>query len=112
MKKFLAVLASFIFLQPIIAQTPANQTHKEKEVNIKWTRHLPQPVRTAWEKSSYAGWYVHKIKKIETPGQQSYYVLHVNNTPLLDANKVDNFREDQVLYFSPEGELIRKDRIS
>jgi hypothetical protein len=83
---------------------------KATESPVRWTRHLPHPVKTAWNNSGYAGWYVHNIKKIETPDQR-LYVIHVNNSSLLDANKVDNFKEDHVLYFSPEGELIKKDRI-
>jgi hypothetical protein len=83
---------------------------KGTESPIRWTRHLPDPVKTSWMNSGYAGWYVHNIKKIETPDQR-LYVLHVNNTSLLDGNKVDNFKEDHLLYFNTEGELIKTDRI-
>jgi hypothetical protein len=83
---------------------------KGTESKIRWTRHLPAPVKAAWENSGYADWYVHNIKKIETPDQR-LYVLHVNNTSRLDANKVENFKEDHILYFTPDGELVKKDRI-
>ena len=79
---------------------------KGTESPIRRTRHLPDSVKTAWENSGYVGWYVHNIKKIETPDQR-WYVLHVNNSPLLDGNKIDNFKEEQVLYFTPAGKLVR-----
>lgn len=83
---------------------------KGTESSIRWTRHLPDPVKTSWKNSGYAGWYVHNIKKLETPGQR-YYVLHLNNTPHLDGNKADNFKEDHLLFFTPDGLLVKTDRI-
>ncbi len=83
---------------------------KATESPVRRTRHLPDAVQTAWKNSGYIGWYVHNIRKIETPGQ-SLYVLHLNNTVLLDANKVDNFKEDHVLYFTREGELVKTEKI-
>lgn len=83
---------------------------KGTESRIKWTRHLPQGVQTGWKNSGYAGWYVHNIKKIETP-EQPLYVLHLNNGPLLSSDKYDAFKEDHVLYFTAGGELVRKDKI-
>jgi hypothetical protein len=152
MKKLLAAVASFIFLQPITAQRTANTTipttvksafsgqfpdgdlqkwvtrkegyiarfkkngkkhhayysaeghWKGTESSIRWVRHLPHLVKMGWKNSGYDGWYVHNIKKVETPDRQMY-VLHVNNSTQLDANKVDVFREDRVLYFTPGGKL-------
>ena len=83
---------------------------KGTESPIRRTRHLPAAVLTAWEKSSYIGWYVHNIRKLETPDQQ-LYVLHLNNGTLLDANKVDNFKEDHVLYYTQDGELVKTEKI-
>lgn len=80
------------------------------ESSIKRTRHLPVAVQAAWKNSGYSDWYVHNIRKIETPEQQ-LYVLHLNNGTLLDANKYDAFKEDHVLYFTREGALVRAERI-
>ncbi len=78
------------------------------ESPVRRTKHLPEAVRTAWENSGYAAWYVHNIRKIETTGQP-VYVLHLNNGTLLDANKIDNFKVDRVLYYSHDGQLIRSE---
>ncbi|HTI08600.1 MAG TPA: PepSY-like domain-containing protein [Puia sp.] len=83
---------------------------KGTESRVKWTRHLPGNVQTGWINSGYAGWYVHNIKKIETP-ERPLYVLHVNNGTTLSSDKYDAFREDHVLYFTAEGELIKTDKI-
>jgi alkyl sulfatase BDS1-like metallo-beta-lactamase superfamily hydrolase len=79
---------------------------KGTESPIRRMRHLPDSVKTAWESSGYAGWYVHNIKKIETPDQR-LYVVHVNNSPTLDANKVDNFSVEHLLYYTSSGKLMR-----
>jgi hypothetical protein len=83
---------------------------KGTESRVKWTRHLPENVRKGWSNSGYSNWYVHNIKKIETP-ERPLYVLHVNNGTLLSSDKQDAFKEDHVLTFTSEGELIRTDRI-
>lgn len=83
---------------------------KGTESRIKWTRHLPEGVQTGWKNSGYIDWYVHNIKKIETP-ERPLYVLHVNNGTLLSSDKYDAFKEDHVLYFTADGELVKKDKI-
>lgn len=83
---------------------------KGTESRVKWTRHLPANVQTGWKNSGYDGWYVHNIKKIETP-ERPLYVIHLNNGPLLSSDKYDAFKEDHVLTFTAEGELIKMDRI-
>ena len=69
------------------------------ETQVKRTRHLPDPVRTAWLNSGYAGWYVHNIRKLETDEGNSY-VMHLNNGSTLDANHVDAYKTDHVLVLS------------
>jgi hypothetical protein len=83
---------------------------KGTETRVKWTRHLPKNVQKGWHNSGYVNWYVHNIKKIETPGQP-LYVLHVNNGTLLSSDNHDAFKEDHVLTFTADGDLIKKDRI-
>ena len=83
---------------------------KGTESPVRRTRHLPAAVQSAWENSSYVGWYVHNIRKIETPEQQ-LYVLHLNNGTLLDSNKFDAYKEDHVLYYTPDGNLVRTEKI-
>jgi len=53
---------------------------------------------------------VHAIKKINTPERQ-LFVLHVTNGPLLTADNHDAFREDHVLYYTPEGKMVERSRI-
>ena len=77
---------------------------------VKWTRHLPKKVQEAWKGSGYVQWYVHEIRRINTPEKQ-LFVMHVTNSPLLNADNHDAFREDHVLYFTPEGKLVEKGRI-
>jgi len=88
----------------------ADGAWKGTESPIKWTRELPAAVKEGWKKSGYYSWYVLDIKKIETP-DQPMYTLHVNNGTLLDADHHDAFLEEYVLFFSPTGELVRKDRM-
>jgi len=83
---------------------------KGTESRVKWTRHLPANVQTGWKNSGYAGWYVHAIKKIETP-ERPLYVLHLNNGTLLSSEKADAYREDHVLTFTANGELVDAVRI-
>jgi len=83
---------------------------KGTESSVNRTRHLPAGVQIAWKSSGYNDWYVHNIRKIETPDQQ-LYVMHLNNGPLLSSDKHDAFKEDHVLYFTRDGELVKTERI-
>lgn len=91
-----------------IAYYASDGAWKGTESPIKWTKDLPPAVKESWKKSGYYDWYVLHIKKIDTPGQ-SLYTLQVNNGTLLDANHHDAFLQEYVLFFSPTGELVRKD---
>lgn len=75
------------------------------ETRVKRTRHLPQEVRTAWLNSGYADWYVHNIRKLQTPDGQSY-IMHLNSGSTLDANKVDAFNVGRVLTFASGGQVL------
>ncbi|HMI60432.1 MAG TPA: PepSY-like domain-containing protein [Puia sp.] len=83
---------------------------KGTETCVNRTRHLPVAVQTAWKHSGYNDWYVHNIRKIETPEQQ-LFVMHLNNGPLLSSDKHDAFKEDHVLYFTRDGELVKSEKI-
>jgi hypothetical protein len=85
----------------------ADGSWKGTEMPIKWTKNLPDSVKSGWKNSGYYSWYVEDIKKIETP-EQPLYVLHVDNTSLLDSDHKDAFREEWLLYFSGSGELVKK----
>lgn len=93
----------------LFAYYAADGTWKGTETPIKWTRNLPEAVRKGWDHSEYTAWYVMDIKKIETP-EQPLYALHVNNGTLLDSDHHDAFLEEYVLFFSENGELVRKDK--
>jgi len=88
----------------------ADGAWKGTETPIKWTKDLPAAVKEGWKRSDYYSWYVMDIKKITTP-DQPLYTLHVNNGTLLDADHHDNFLEEYVLFFTPGGELVRKDKM-
>jgi hypothetical protein len=88
----------------------ADGTWKGTESPINWTKNLPAEVKEGWRKSIYYNWYVEDIKKIETP-DQPLYTLHVNNGVLLDADHHDAYLEEYVLFFSPKGDLVRKDKM-
>jgi hypothetical protein len=85
----------------------ADGTWKGTETPVKWTKNLPADVRKGWIKSGYGTWYVEDIKKIDQP-DQPLYVLHVDNSPLLDADHKDAFMEEWVLFFNSNGDLVNK----
>ena len=95
----------------LFAYYSADGGWKGTESPIRWTKDLPEAVREGWKKSGYYSWYVMNIKKIETP-DGPLYTLHVNNGTLLDADHHDAFLEEYVLFFSPSGELVKKDRMA
>jgi hypothetical protein len=81
------------------------------EVPVKWTRQLPDSVKTGWMNSGYGNWYVVDMKKITTP-EQVMYVMHVDNGVLLDSNHHDVYKEEWLLYFSGTGGLIKKQQVN
>lgn len=83
---------------------------KGTETPVKWTKHLPENVQAGWKQSEYAGWYVESIRKIETP-EQPLYALHVNNSPVLNSERIDAYLEEHVVFFNANGETVRKDRM-
>jgi hypothetical protein len=88
----------------------ADGSWKGTEAPIKWTKNLPDSVKAGWKTSGYYNWYVEDIKRIETP-EQPLYVLHVNNGSLLDSDHHDAFKEEYLLFFSPKGDLVRKEKM-
>jgi hypothetical protein len=93
----------------LFAYYEADGTWKGTETPIKWTKDLPAAVRGGWVRSDYGRWYVEDMKKIEQP-DEPLYVLHIDNGPLLDADRKDAFREEWLLFFNGKGELVRKER--
>ena len=84
---------------------------KGTETSIRRTRHLPAPVQMAWKHSGYHDWYVHNIRRIETPERQ-LYVLHLNDGGMLvGGNRYDGSKEDHVLYFTRDGQLVKAEMI-
>ncbi|HMH24568.1 MAG TPA: hypothetical protein VK563_22460 [Puia sp.] len=92
------------------AHYTASGVWKGTETKIRWTRHLPEKVQAGWGSSGHINWKVNAIRHLETPGTQ-LYVLHLSNGSLLDSDHHDAYLEERILYFSPDGELIKKDRI-
>lgn len=81
---------------------------KATETPMKWSWNLPAAVRKAWKNSDFAAWYLMDIKKIETP-DSTLYALHVNSSPLLDADHNQIDREEYEIFFNEKGDLVRKD---
>lgn len=81
---------------------------KATEYKMKWSWNLPPKVRQAWKNSDFAAWYLMDIKRIETP-DQTLYALHVNSSPLLDADHNQIDKEEYELFFNTNGDLVRKD---
>jgi hypothetical protein len=86
----------------------ADGSWKATEIPMKWSWNLPEKVKQAWRHSDFAAWYLMDIKRIETP-DQILYALHVNSSPLLDADHNQIDREEVEIFFNEKGELVRKD---
>lgn len=82
-------------------------TWKATEFKIKWSWNLPKKVKQAWKNGDFAAWYIMDIKRIETP-DQTLYALHVNSSPLLDADHNQIDREEYELFYNENGDLVRK----
>ncbi len=65
------------------------------EIDIPYSA-LPQPVRTAFEASSYAQWVVEDIDMVERDGTTTFYVIEAERGEL-----------DVELYYTPAGVLIK-----
>ena len=72
-----------------------------------WLWNLPDSVKKGWRKTQYAGWKVAHITRIDQPDGQ-LYTLDVNNSPELDAEHVNNFEVEWMLFFNAKGELVRQ----
>lgn len=93
----------------LFAYYEADGTWKGTETPVKWTKNLPPAVRQGWVNSGYGTWYVEDIKRIEQP-DEPLYVFHLDNSPLLDADRKDAFFEEWLLFFNGKGDLVRKER--
>jgi hypothetical protein len=86
----------------------ADGTWESTETTIApWLWNLPDSVKKGWRKTQYAGWKVAHITKIDKPGEL-LYALDVNNSPELDAEHVNNFGVEWMLFFNAKGELVRQ----
>ena len=56
------------------------------ETIIKSTRQLTDPIRNAFNKSTYSSWYIVKITRCETPDAPLFYRFTVNNSNQLDGD--------------------------
>lgn len=90
----LAAIASFIFIQSVSAQSTVSTVIDD----------VPAHVSTAFSGKFAEG----DVKKWEKRNEG--YVAHFNGT-LLSSNKVDAYKEDHVLYYTREGELVRTEKI-
>jgi hypothetical protein len=95
--------------QKCLAIYTASAVWKETDYPVKWTRQLPTAVRTGWRNSGYVSWELMGIRKIVTPAQ-TWYTMHVGEVQSLGPDDTD-IGSEYILYFSPEGELVRKERV-
>lgn len=95
--------------QKCLAIYTAGAVWKETDHPVKWTRQLPAAVQMAWRNSAYVSWELMGIRKIVTPAQ-TVYAIHVGEVQSLGPDDTD-IGSEYILYFSPEGELVRKERV-
>jgi hypothetical protein len=78
------------------------------EKHVALTKDLPPAVKRGFEHSGYATWYIDGINEVTAPGQVVRYVLHVDDSDLLDSDHIEVFKTDYLLYFDREGGLIKR----
>ena len=83
-----------------------NGTWERTERKISLTKDLPPLVRNGFRNSGYAACNIDAIREVQSPDSK-LYVLRVDNGNYFDSNHHDNEVEGWVLYFSPEGQLVR-----
>ena len=95
----------------VSASYSADGTWGSTETTIApWLWNLPDSVRKGWRKTQYAGWKVAHITRIDQP-DGLLYALDVNNSPELDAEHVNNFEVEWMLFFNAKGELVRQHQV-
>jgi hypothetical protein len=93
----------------ILAANAHAQTGDTIVTKIKWIRNLPAPVRTGWRNCKYLSWKIFGIKKLVTSGD-TLYTIDVALFQSLGPDDADIAEED-VLYFSSAGQLVRIKRL-
>ncbi|HLG33484.1 MAG TPA: PepSY-like domain-containing protein [Bacteroidia bacterium] len=100
-------LAKFIISnRKYFAFYSSDGTWQRTETNIKW-KNLPVEVMNGVRKSEYNSWKISEIKQVEMSDQMVYLLL-VDNGNLLDADRYPVFKEDFILYFTSEGNILKK----
>lgn len=79
------------------------------ETMFHFTHYLTPSVKKGWNNSAFKAWYIEEIKEVETSGHHEFVFL-VDNGPMLDSDHV-YFMEKYKLYFSPAGELVKKEEL-
>ena len=79
------------------------------ETMFHFTHYLTPAVKKGWNSSAFKAWYIEEIKEVESINRHEFVFL-VDNGPMLDADHV-YFMEKYKLYFSPAGELIKKEEL-
>jgi hypothetical protein len=79
-------------------------------IKIRFTKNLPDAVKTALSNSKYNNWYVDEIKELQSPNNH-LFLVYVNNGSLLDSDHYDAFKEDYLLYFDADGKLMRSEEL-
>jgi hypothetical protein len=85
----------------------ADDSWLKTETKVRWMKNLPDAVKKSFYQSEYATWAIDEIGHIQTPDQHVYTIL-VNDGNLLDSDHYDVFKQNVMLYYSPQGQLERK----
>ena len=98
-------LAWIILTIIMLAGRAGAQGRDTSVTRIRWTRKLPVPVQSAWGKCAYVSWHIFGIKRLVTP-VDTIYTIHVARYQALGPDDADIAEED-ILYFSPAGKLLK-----
>jgi len=79
------------------------------ETMFHFTHYLKPEVKKGWHASAFKAWYIEEIKEVESAGHHEFVFL-VDNGPMLDSDHM-YFVEKYKLYFSPEGQLVKKEEL-
>jgi hypothetical protein len=77
---------------------------------ILFTSGLPRPVDSKWKQCEYRTWSVEAIEKVELP-ERSLFSIQVYRDFRPQGSMPGDGVERHVLYFKPDGELLKDERL-
>ena len=101
--------AAFLVGKKTFAYYNPDGSWKATEFKMHWSWNLPEKVRHALRTGDFAAWYIMDIKRVEMPGQ-TWYAIHVNNSPLLDSDHAQIDHDEMEIFYNENGDLVRRDQ--